>query len=105
MGCAVKQPPKPADVLAGVLPGTTAVPPEWTATTGVDGAVPADWLRTFQDPQLDTLVDEALQHNLDLVAAAARVDGSAALATAARALLYPQLTSTGLAGVVSTGAQ
>ena len=102
-GCAVKQPPQPADALAGVLPGTTAVPPEWTATTGVDGTVIADWLRTFQDPQLDALVDEALQHNLDLVAAAARVDGSAALATAARALLYPQLTSTGLAGVVSRG--
>ena len=100
-GCAVKQPPQPADALAGVLPGTTAVPPEWGATAGVDGAVIAEWLRTFQDAQLDSLVDEALQHNLDLVAAAARVDGSAALATAARALLYPHLTATGLAGVVS----
>ena len=100
-GCAVKQPPQPADALAGVLPGTTAVPPEWSATAGVDGAVIADWLRTFQDPQLDALVDEALKHNLDLVAAAARVDGSAALAKAARALLYPQLITTGLAGIVS----
>ena len=99
-GCAVKQPPKPADALAGVLPGTTTVPLEWTATTGVSGAVNADWLGTFQDPQLDSLVDEALQHNLDLVAAAARVDGSAALATAARALLYPQLWANGLAGYV-----
>jgi len=103
LGCAVKQPPQPADALAGVLPGTTVVPPEWTATTGVSGAVNADWLGTFQDPQLDTLVDEALQHNLDLVAAAARVDGSAALATAARALLYPQLWANGLSGVVTRG--
>ena len=103
IGCAVKQPPQPADALAGVLPGTTVVPSEWTATTGVDGAVPADWLQTFQDPQLNALVDEALQHNLDLVAAAARVDGSAALATAARALLYPQLWANGLTGVVSRG--
>ena len=41
------------------------------------------------------------KHNLDLVAAAARVDGAAALAKAARALLYPQLITTGLAGIVS----
>ena len=105
LGCAVKQPPQPADALAGVLPGTTVVPPEWTATTGVSGAVNADWLGTFQDPQLDSLVDEALQHNLDLVAAAARVDGSAALATAARALLYPQLWVNGLSGVVRRGGE
>jgi NodT family efflux transporter outer membrane factor (OMF) lipoprotein len=103
LGCAVKQPPQPADALVGVLPGTTVVPPEWTATSGVSGAVNAEWLGTFQDPQLDTLVDEALQHNLDLVAAAARVDGSAALATAARALLYPQLWANGLSGVVTRG--
>jgi multidrug efflux system outer membrane protein len=100
-GCAVKQPPQPADALAGVLPGTSTVPPEWSATAGVDGAVIADWLLTFQDAQLDSIVNEALTHNLDLVAAAARVDGAAALATAARALLYPQLIGTGLAGVVA----
>src|SRR5688572_19183119 len=99
VGCAVKQPPQPADALAGVLPGATVVPPEWSATAGVDGAVIAEWLRTFQDAQLDALVDEALQHNLDLVVAAARVDGAAALARAARALLYPQLIGTALAGV------
>src|SRR5688572_7015503 len=100
-GCAVKQPPSSADALAGVLPGTTAVPPEWTATAGVDGGVVTDWVGTFQDAQLETLVDEALRNNLDLMAAVARVDGAAALATAARALLYPHLTATGLSGVVS----
>ena len=81
VACAVKQPPSPADTLAGVLPGTTAVPPEWQATAGLNGGVIADWLPTFQDAQLETLVDEALRNNLDLVAAAARVDGAAALAT------------------------
>ena len=98
-GCSVKQPPSPADALAGVLPGTTVVPPEWSATMGLDGAVVTDWLSTFQDAQLEALVDEALKNNLDLVAAAARVDGAAALAKAARALLYPHLTATSLAGV------
>ena len=98
--CAVKQPPRPADTLAGVLPATTVVPPEWFETTGLDGAVVTDWIRTFQDAQLEALVDEGLDHNLDLRAAAARIDGAAALATAARSLLYPQLTAEGLAGVV-----
>ena len=69
LGCTVKQPPSPADALAGVLPGTTVVPPEWRATTGTDGAVIAEWLRTFQDTQLEALVDEALRNNLDLIAA------------------------------------
>jgi outer membrane protein, multidrug efflux system len=101
VGCAVKQPPSPADALAGVLPGTTAVPPEWRATTGTDGAVIAEWLQTFQDTQLEALVDEALRNNLDLIAAVARVDGAAALATAARARLYPHLVANGLAGVAA----
>lgn len=101
LGCAVKQPPSPADALAGVLPGTTVVPPEWRSTAGIDGAVIANWLPTLQDAQLEALVAEALQHNLDLLAAVARVDGAAALAKAARALLYPHLTATGIAGVVS----
>ena len=103
MGCVVKQPPSPADALAGVLPGTTTVPPAWRASAALDAAVVTDWLPTFQDAQLQALVDEALRHNLDLIAAAARVDGAAALATAARALLYPHLWTTGLAGVVSRG--
>jgi multidrug efflux system outer membrane protein len=98
--CAVKQPPPAADTLAGILPGTTTVPPDWRADGGEDGPVAVDWVGTFQDAQLDTLVEEALLHNLDLAAAAARIDSAAALATAARALLYPQLTATGLSTVI-----
>jgi len=100
VGCVVKQPPSPAAALAGVLPATTTVPPEWRATAGVDGNVIEEWLGTFQDAQLQTIVDEGLEHNLDLKAAVARVDGAAALATAARSLLYPQLWASGLAGAV-----
>jgi outer membrane protein, multidrug efflux system len=100
VGCVVKQPPSPADALAGVLPRTTTVPPEWRATAGVDGKVIEEWLATFQDAQLQTIVGEGLEHNLDLKAAVARVDGAAALATAARSLLYPHLWASGLAGVV-----
>jgi NodT family efflux transporter outer membrane factor (OMF) lipoprotein len=97
-GCAVKQPPSPAATLAGVLPATTTVPPEYTATNGVNGNVIEDWIGTFQDQQLEKLVDEGLKNNLDLKVAATRVESAAALATAARSLLYPQLTATALAG-------
>jgi multidrug efflux system outer membrane protein len=105
VGCVVKQPPSPADALAGVLPGTTTVPPEWRATAGVDGKVIEEWLSTFRDVQLQTIVDEGLEHNLDLKAAVARVDGAAALATAARSMLYPQLTATVFAGVIERDGQ
>src|SRR5262245_57041573 len=97
--CAIKQPPPPATTLAGVLPATTVVPPEWTATSGISGDVIKDWLGTFQDAQLQALVNEGLEHNLDLKAAATRVDNAAALATAARSLLYPHLTIAALAGL------
>jgi NodT family efflux transporter outer membrane factor (OMF) lipoprotein len=98
--CAVKQPPPPADALAGVLPATTVVPPEYTATSGVSGDVIKDWLGTFQDPQLQAIVTEGLDHNLDLKAAVTNIDHAAALASAARSLLYPQLVATALGGVV-----
>ncbi|CAN0628476.1 RND transporter [Burkholderia multivorans] len=44
------------------------------ADAGAGGAWPApDWVTALRDPQLDRLVDEALQHNPDLQAAQARV--------------------------------
>ena len=97
--CAVKQPPPAADALAGVLPPTTTVPVSWT-TLGAAGAVATDWVLSFADPQLQVLVDEALQNNLDLRAAAERVDVAAAMVTQARALLYPHLAVTAGAGLV-----
>jgi len=59
-----------------------------------------EWVRTFGDVQLDMLVDEALLNNLDLQAAAARVEVARGLITQARALLFPQLSLASGAGVV-----
>ena len=99
-GCAVKQPPPPDQALAGVLPSTTAVPAAWTAPTGAPGAAVTAWVATFADRQLEVLVDEALLNNLDLQAAAARVEVARGLITQARALLFPQLSLASGAGVV-----
>ena len=57
---------------------------------GAAGVVATEWVQTFGDPQLEALVDEGLLNNLDLKAAAARVDVAAGLVVQARSLLYPQ---------------
>jgi NodT family efflux transporter outer membrane factor (OMF) lipoprotein len=98
--CAVKQPPPPDASLGSILPPTTVVPAAWRASGGLPAVVNTDWVRTFSDPQLDALVDEALQNNLDLRAAGARVELAYALVTQARSLLFPQLTIYASTGVV-----
>jgi NodT family efflux transporter outer membrane factor (OMF) lipoprotein len=100
-GCAVKDPPPPAESLATVLPATTALPAAWKSAGGVDGAVNPDWVQTFADAQLEALIAEGLFNNLDLKAAAARVDVAAALVVQARSLLYPQVLA--VAGVGAVG--
>lgn len=98
-GCAVKQPPAPADALNSVLPAS-AMPADWRAPGGTAGTVVTDWIQTFGDPQLNALVDEALQNNLDLKVASHRIEVAAALVTQARSLLYPHLVVSGGAGTV-----
>lgn len=53
------------------------------------------WWTAFQDPKLDALVEHALAQNLDLAAAAARVDQARAAATAAGAALLPGSVASG----------
>ncbi len=72
------------------------VPTEWTATaatpTGQDSTTDASpWWTRFGDTHLDSLVDQALERNRDLSAAAARVDAAAAQARIAGADLYPRI--------------
>ncbi|WP_374419778.1 efflux transporter outer membrane subunit [Chromobacterium sp.] len=56
-------------------------------------AIAMDWWKQFNDPVLDRLIAEALEHNQDLAAAAARVDEAAAQAGIARAQLLPALNA------------
>jgi len=57
----------------------------------VAGAADQAWWQQFGDAQLDALLDEALAGNLDLVAAAARVDQFYGALGTTRAQLFPQL--------------
>ena len=56
-----------------------------------DAAATADtlWWKQFQDPVLDALIAEALQHNTNVQIAAANVEQAAALLTQTRSQLFP----------------
>ena len=57
--------------------------------------IPADWWRSFNDPQLDDLVASALAANQDLRAALARVEQARAAAGIARSAYLPSLAADG----------
>jgi NodT family efflux transporter outer membrane factor (OMF) lipoprotein len=99
-GCAVKQPPPPDDALKSVMPPSTTIPPAFKASTGTTGGVNTDWITTFNDAQLQALVDEGLRNNLDLKAAATRIDVAASVVVQARSLLYPQIAIIAGTGIV-----
>ena len=58
-----------------------------------DAAATADtlWWQQFQDPVLDQLIGEALQHNTNIQIAAANVEQAAAVLTQTRSQLFPAI--------------
>jgi outer membrane protein, multidrug efflux system len=88
-GCALKAPPAPDEVLRQALP-TTPVPPAWRATNDA-GTIAGAWVGTFGDAQLDAIVAEAIAHNTDLRAAAARVEVAQQAVVVAGAAMQPQV--------------
>ena len=66
------------------LAGAAASGAGWPAT---------DWWRSFDDPQLDQLIDEALADSPTLKIAAARTRKTLAFADNARSVLYPQVNA------------
>jgi NodT family efflux transporter outer membrane factor (OMF) lipoprotein len=92
-GCAIKEPPAGANI----MPARTRdqVPGQWSGPHRSGGVVP-NWIRTFGDPDLTALVEDAVARNPDLAAAAARVEASRAAVRVAAASLYPQIAMKGL---------
>jgi len=68
-------------------PALAAAPAQSEAKT------PEKWWSVYGDAQLDTLVAEALEHNRDLVAAAARIDQARAGLTIVDADRYPVVSA------------
>lgn len=87
-GCALKPPPSPADIQAQSIENLKS-PAKWTAPGTVDGTVTNNWLASFNDPALDSLVREAIAYNADLRVAAARIEQAAGYAKASGSTLYP----------------
>jgi NodT family efflux transporter outer membrane factor (OMF) lipoprotein len=101
-GCALKTPPERAEVAKQALPNLQ-VPAAWTSQGAVSGVIADKWLASFNDPQLDALVQEALVSNPDLQVAAARVEQAAAFVKVAGATLKPQVNALARGGGALSG--
>jgi multidrug efflux system outer membrane protein len=71
-------------------------PAQYRFVNGAEAQSLADapWFEVFADPPLQALVREALANNLDLRAAAARVEEARARAGIVKSFLYPQVDGT-----------
>jgi NodT family efflux transporter outer membrane factor (OMF) lipoprotein len=67
------------------------IPEEWTAGDVAAGTLGADWWTDFGDDELTSTIETALARNLDLQAAAARLEQAAADARAASSALRPSI--------------
>ena len=80
-------------------PPQTSVPAKWSSDLagGETNQSPADpaWWKTFHDPELDSLITRAVQSNLNLRVAAARVREARALRGVASAGLWPTVNANG----------
>ncbi len=93
-GCATKleQAPSQEQVLEQALPETTQIRLEWAAPADDTGQVDDEWLASFNDPQLDALVVEALnEQNPNLRLLAAQLDRAQAVAALAGSALKPTI--------------
>jgi NodT family efflux transporter outer membrane factor (OMF) lipoprotein len=88
--CAVEQPLPIEETIVEALPESTVIPLDYeSAANAATGAVVDGWLRSFGDAGLEAIVAEAIQNNLNLQAAVAKVDMAAGYATQAGAELTP----------------
>ncbi len=84
-GCVSMAPDSPAPKIAA------GVPQQYSKTDASGAYEPAQWWTNFQDPVLNTLLDEALAKNLDLAEATARLRAAEAQARVSKSGLFPQI--------------
>lgn len=84
-GCVSMAPDSPAPEIAA------GVPQQYSKTDASGAYEPAQWWTSFQDPVLNSLLDEALAKNLDLAEAAARLRAAEAQARVSKSGLFPQI--------------
>ena len=72
------------------IPRAAKFPGAWSGSHR-SGAVVPNWIRTFNDPELSALVEDAIARNPDLQAAAANVEASRYAVKVAASSLYPRI--------------
>jgi NodT family efflux transporter outer membrane factor (OMF) lipoprotein len=102
-GCKTKSPPTTAEIReqSGTLTNFSLTN-AWKAGA-TSGPVADNWLATFNDAQLNALVDEAMTNNPNLRVAAARVDQAAQYVELAKAALRPAVNLAGTGGLKGGG--
>jgi NodT family efflux transporter outer membrane factor (OMF) lipoprotein len=93
-GCALHRPPSHPTIVDQALPKATPLPPAWTSTpnsAAPNNDVADNWVKSFQDPGLDSVVSEAIANNLDLRQSAARVEEARQSVIVVGAKLRPQV--------------
>lgn len=102
-GCAVDPAPPSEEVRKQALPDMQLDGP-WRADASISAEpVQHDWLHTFNDPQLDALVSEAIINNPDLRVAGARVEQAAQYLIVAQSALRPSVGIFGTGGSKTGG--
>jgi len=91
-GCALQNPPLGGDISPEA---TRQIPSQWAGPHRSGGVAP-NWIRTFNDPELTALVEDAIARNPDLKAAAAKVEASRYAIKIAASSLYPRIAVKGL---------
>src|SRR6187397_2796142 len=91
--CALRHPPTGEGILSDAA--RERIPGQWSGRHRAGPVVP-NWIRTFGDPELTRLVEDAVINNPDLKAAAARVEASRAAVRVAASSLYPRIAAKGL---------
>ena len=87
-GCALKSPPDRSELMKQSL-GDVAPPARWRGGAIVPGPLAGDWLKTLNEPRLDSLIGDTLARNADLRIAATRVEQAEAVLKIAGASLLP----------------
>ncbi|MEQ1932198.1 MAG: TolC family protein [Parvularculaceae bacterium] len=70
-------------------------PAQWSAAEDISDPPAGDWVASLGDPQLYSLIAEAMTHNNTLLAAAANLKAARAVARIERADLLPTLNASG----------
>ena len=101
-GCAVAPPPTSQQIRSEALANLSLERP-WQVGAASAEAVQDDWLSSFNDPELQTLVREAIANNPDLRVAAARVEQAGQYLVIARAATRPAVSLFGTGGTKTGG--